>query len=293
MTKSIFPPWDFSTWTDVDDRVRGGSSTSHLEPVHLKSHGGSAASDKPTGAKFFGHLGTSQSALWQPHTLLMADIDTLGGAGFASQRYRFGPEPLHLPRTAYKGIKLTVHPSASSRSESPSTSTGPRANKFTLVLKTTLNTRPPSRPKVPPQPEPASLSYEASFTPSKALETEVVHLAFDDLKVVYRGREVPKDDPRWQPFHPEKIYELSLMCRSDFGDQKGDFELVVGDITGWEKDDVKVSVGGKGGSQWRVISWARAVWATLGAIVVGFWIWAKGAADGKIALPDEEKDPLI
>ena len=62
MTKSIFPPWDFSTWTDVDDRVRGGSSTSHLEPVHLKAPSGSALSDKPTGAKFFGHLGMPVSA---------------------------------------------------------------------------------------------------------------------------------------------------------------------------------------------------------------------------------------
>ena len=227
--------------------------------------------------------------------MLMADIDTLGGAGFASQRYRFGPEPLHLPRTTYQGVTLTIHPS-SSASEVSSTSSSPRANTFTLVLKTSLNTRPPSRPKTPPQPDPASLSYEASFTPSKQAKdaAEVVNLAFDDFKVTYRGREVPKHDPRWQPFHSEKIYELSLMCRSDFGGQKGDFEVVVGDIAGWEKDGNAAAVAGADdASQWRVVSWARSVWGALSAIVVGFWIWAKGAADGKIALPDEEKDPLI
>lgn len=70
MTKAIFPPWDFSTWTDVDDRVRGGSSTSHLEPVHLDSDD---QSDKPSGAKFWGHLGKSRVAisvfrLWSERT---------------------------------------------------------------------------------------------------------------------------------------------------------------------------------------------------------------------------------
>ena len=226
--------------------------------------------------------------------MLTTDIDTLGGAGFASQRYRFGPEPLHLPRTTYKGVTLTIHPSSSSSSKSVTTSETPRASSFTLVLKTTLNTRPPSRPKTPPQPEPASLSYEASFTPSKKDGPETVKLAFDDFKVTYRGREVPKDDPRWQPFHSEKIYELSLMCRSDFGGQKGDFELVVGEIAGWEKSDSrKTASGTDDGWRWRAANWVKTVWETLKAVVAGCFAYLRGGSEGRIALSDEEKDPLI
>ncbi len=57
--KSIFPPWHFTTWTAMDDRVRGGSSISHLDPVEVSLS--SRADDKKpktvTGARFWGHLG--------------------------------------------------------------------------------------------------------------------------------------------------------------------------------------------------------------------------------------------
>ncbi|KAL4930131.1 CIA30 family protein [Aspergillus undulatus] len=52
-------PWSSTEWTSSDDRVRGGSSISHLEP----------SADK-------------RSALFKG----ILDIKTLGGAGFASQR---------------------------------------------------------------------------------------------------------------------------------------------------------------------------------------------------------------
>ncbi|RFU73032.1 hypothetical protein TARUN_9227 [Trichoderma arundinaceum] len=50
-------PWDSSLWVTSDDRVRGGSSQSHLSVIN------------PEKARFYGHL----------------DTKTLGGAGFASQ----------------------------------------------------------------------------------------------------------------------------------------------------------------------------------------------------------------
>lgn len=204
----------------------------------------------------------------------MQDIDTLGGAGFASQRYRFGPTPLHLPPLEYKGISIKVHPDTQFSNKHT-------ANTFTLVLKNTLSTKPPSKPKTPPQPEPdpASLSYEASFT---VTESETVHLEFKDFKATYRGREVKKDDPRFRPFHSEKIYEISLMCRSDFGGQKGDFGVIVESIRGLRKEEDK-GLGGNG-----VVS---VVWALFS----GVWIWFVNLLKGeqRIALSDEEKDPLI
>jgi hypothetical protein len=55
-THTIFPSWDFPYWTDVDDRVRGGSSTSHLEPILIESDLSGSEKGK-TAAKFWGHLG--------------------------------------------------------------------------------------------------------------------------------------------------------------------------------------------------------------------------------------------
>lgn len=209
----------------------------------------------------------------------ISDIDTLGGAGFASQRYRFGPRPLSLPPLQYRGITLKVQPDRPSISSSKPH----RAEIFTLVLKTTLPTSPPSKPKNPPSPEPASLSYEISFTPSSALSTQRFDLDFDDFKAVYRGREVKRDDPRYQPLHTEEIYELSFMCRSDFAAQKGDFSVIVHSLEGWKKD--KVAKGERGG----LVGVLSAIWVGLVA-----WVWSFfSGTEGRIALHDEEKDPLI
>ena len=48
----VFPPWDVEHWKDVDDRVRGGASQSHLESVSVSVKGG-----KEQAARFWGHLG--------------------------------------------------------------------------------------------------------------------------------------------------------------------------------------------------------------------------------------------
>ena len=47
---TVFPPWHFDRWTAVDDRVRGGASVSHLEPVKVNGQ---------TAARFHGTLGES------------------------------------------------------------------------------------------------------------------------------------------------------------------------------------------------------------------------------------------
>ena len=155
------------------------------------------------------------------------DIDTLGGAGFASQRHIFGPLPLHLPALSYRGISLSIAPDA--------TSTTPTAHTFTLVLKTTFNPiPPPHHPKTPPSPEPAALSYEASFAQPDGHKS--VNIRFGDFKAMYRGKEVGRDDSIYQPLHSEKIYEMSLMCRSGFGQQKGEFGVVVLGVSGWAKE---------------------------------------------------------
>ncbi|KAJ5288845.1 hypothetical protein N7478_001875 [Penicillium angulare] len=73
--------WSQDDWTSSDDRVRGGSSISHL-----------SASSSSLEAKFHGTL----------------DIKTLGGAGFASQRTT---GDLDWDLSLYDGIELVLGPS--------------------------------------------------------------------------------------------------------------------------------------------------------------------------------------
>lgn len=73
----LFRPWDCSLWTASDDRVRGGSSISHLTV------------SSPTQAIFHGNL----------------DTKTLGGAGFASQRTK-GDLALNLSHAT--GLQLVL-----------------------------------------------------------------------------------------------------------------------------------------------------------------------------------------
>lgn len=75
------------------------------------------------------------------------------------------------------------------------------------------------------------------------------------------------------------------MCRSAFGNQKGDFEMIVESIAGWRKDGKEV--GSRDG-------WAASIWTRICAVWTGItaWVWAK-RSEGKIALHDEEKEPLV
>ncbi|KAH7339849.1 hypothetical protein B0J17DRAFT_377360 [Rhizoctonia solani] len=95
----IFPPWRISDWETVDDRIRGGKSTSVLQE-------------------------RDEDGIWFCGTL---DITALGGAGFASQRFRFSNKLLRLPRSGYQGLRVKLLPQ-------PIALLNPR--EFTLVLNT-------------------------------------------------------------------------------------------------------------------------------------------------------------
>lgn len=56
----IFPPFDApSSWRAVDDRVRGGASVSHLEPIYESSYKDEGEKEKARqiGVRFWGELG--------------------------------------------------------------------------------------------------------------------------------------------------------------------------------------------------------------------------------------------
>lgn len=179
----------------------------------------------------------------------------------------FGPRPLHLPRLQYNGIYINVVPDTT---QSATVDKPDAPSDFTIVLKTNLRSKPPSPPKTTPSPDPASLSYEANFTapsPSSHVagspQPKTFSFGWDDFKAVYRGREIDRNDPRYEVFDPGAIYEFSLMCRSGFGKQEGDFGVVVLEVGGIKKDSKP-----RDGCLQAVTGWFRGLWAKEGGVAL-------------------------
>ncbi|KAF4446421.1 complex i intermediate-associated protein 30 [Fusarium austroafricanum] len=171
--------WDSGQWTASDDRVRGGSSISHL-------------TTHPTQATFYGHL----------------DTKTLGGAGFASQRTK-GDLALDLSDT--EGLRIDLGCGSSKQT-------------FTLNVKDTIpEKRPDGRDE-------AGVSWEVDF--KAPTEGGILFMSWDEFKPTYRGREVK--DPK--PLKLNDIKRISLMARSFFDKQDGDFKLTVNWIAAVKKD---------------------------------------------------------
>ncbi|KIO30357.1 hypothetical protein M407DRAFT_155587 [Tulasnella calospora MUT 4182] len=181
------------------------------------------------------------------------DTKTLGGAGFASQKYRFS-EPLNLDSARYSGLRFKLvscdfnydSKSSSSSSASSATRYSP-PNEFTITLTTVP--LPHQKPK-------SRVTWESHFeVPQKTgegdswaqVQTFKLDLPFESFSPVYRGRPVPgarsqppqvgddgqsmqylleEDSEDERPvFNTEHIYEFGLMCRSEFGKQEGQFCL--------------------------------------------------------------------
>lgn len=119
------------------------------------------------------------------------DIDTLGGAGFASQRTR--GENLCWDLSSYDGIELQV---ALKHSDN---------NIYTFILKDEISSNGEVK---------STLSWEYDFQPSKSSpfsDRDLVAFRFQwsDLKPTYRGRE--KKDAR--PLKVDSIKRMSIMIR--------------------------------------------------------------------------------
>ncbi|KAB5590705.1 hypothetical protein CTheo_5853 [Ceratobasidium theobromae] len=153
--------------------------------------------------------GISVSQLYQPKDDFgvwfngTLDATTLNGAGFASQRYTF-PEPLDLSNKEFSGIRLSIEPR-----------TDPSQNftEFAFLL----NTEPVVRNSQGVVE--SRVLWEAVFNNSSPL----VELGFDSFRAMFRGR--PVEPP--PVLDTSNIYDLSLMCRSNFGKQAGPFKLHV------------------------------------------------------------------
>ncbi|PWW78902.1 NADH:ubiquinone oxidoreductase complex I intermediate-associated protein 30, partial [Tuber magnatum] len=170
-------PWGLNEWTEQDDTVRGGSSTSTL----FIPPGG-------VRAAFSGNL----------------DTKTLGGTGFASQRTT-GECIWDL--SEYQGIELFVKPGSI------------KTYSFNIkdLLPDTYIVNGTVR-------ENSTLEYEATFTPSgdPSSDGERIVLPFGKFEATYRGR--PQNGTK---LNLSNIRRFSLMVRSFFGSQEGEFRLVI------------------------------------------------------------------
>lgn len=232
----LTPPavaWNASSFKAVDDRVRGGSSTSQVAVVEDGKEGEGELN-------FSGFLGEqveqSHKVAQSTNTDLTpySDTLTLGGAGFASQQYNSssGAFPITLDGNQHDGLSLRVRrpaQPANTTATQPGGGKGP-VTQYNLNLYTT---EPQQRPDGRNY---SSVVYEADFNvtvpdaeyaddgASRRSEKPALvsfDLPFSSFKPTYRGR--PADDA--EPLDPAKITLWSLMARSNFSQQSGPFEL--------------------------------------------------------------------
>ncbi|GAA5905669.1 uncharacterized protein JCM6883_005405 [Sporobolomyces salmoneus] len=242
-------PWP--RFHPVNDTIRGGKSESSFN-----------VSSSRNVATFSGLL----------------DITALGGAGFASQSTTYSPR-LSLPPSTYSGLSLSLSLPTSSHSpkdeeekfEKPS-----KPTKFVLILK---NTKPPTRPDGRRE---SVTSYEFEFDVeelgrSGSYEDEKdgrvvvqVEAEWNEFKATYRGRPQP-DAP---DLDPSDIYELSFMCRSNFGQQAGRFSL---DVVSLSAIRYRRRSGG-------LVDFAKRIWNSIAAWVSEVKTWITRRRDGSVRL---------
>ncbi|KAI8936307.1 hypothetical protein NX059_006725 [Plenodomus lindquistii] len=173
------------------------------------------------------------------------DITTLGGAGFASQRTT--GEDRSWDFSAYDGlhIQLGKHD----------------GKKYTLTLKDQI------LPLMADGREQSTISYEYVFSNAGAGGLFVPWHAF---KATYRGKE--KKDAK--PLNTKSVKRWSIMMRSFFGSQQGDFSLEIKSVKAVKQSaDLEKGVVAGAGEPW---SWKNSNLVGLGLILSSTWAvsWA-------------------
>ncbi|GES66294.1 CIA30 family protein [Aspergillus terreus] len=177
-----------------------------------------ASDDQVRGGSSYSILDCNPSS---PTALFHGNLDThtLGGAGFASQRTT-GDRTWNLADD--DGLELDI-----GRSDGKT---------YTITLKDTI---PPKRSDGRDE---STLSWEYDFR----ADNEKIFVKWSEFKPTYRGRE-QKDA---KPLDLENIKWISLMMRSFFDTQEGDFFLEVHSIAATrtavyqdDSDDEWVSIG--------------------------------------------------
>ncbi|KAL1791999.1 hypothetical protein ACET3X_009750 [Alternaria dauci] len=183
------------------------------------------------------------------------DITTLGGAGFASQRTTGENRTWDL--SAYDGIYLDI---------------GKHDGKnYTLTLKDEI------LPLMPDGREQSSVSHEYDFESQNKLG---LFVPWHAMKPMYRGREV--EDPK--PLDTKSVKRFSIMMRSFFGTQEGDFDLTINSIKAVAQphDVEKRTIGSGNNTREEPWSWKNSNLVGLAVILGSAWViswgycWWKG-----------------
>lgn len=206
--------WNASDFTNVDDTVRGGSSTSKMTVVTSSA----GCDEEDVGSiDFSGFL----------------DTTTLGGAGFASQSYMNVIPGEPIDATSFEGLRLIGRrlpldsdPGRANTSY-PGGGKGP-VTSYVINLKTVAPSYGPDGRRQ------SEVVYEWNIQLGDAKEKAIndgalfdVRSSWTDFHPTYRGRPAP-DAP---PLDPSKIKEWSIMARSDFGVSSLPFEWLSNGLT--------------------------------------------------------------
>ncbi|XTI88520.1 CIA30-domain-containing protein, partial [Cenococcum geophilum] len=173
--------WIPSDWTAGDDCVRRGKSQAG------QSHFDCSPSD--SNACFYGQL----------------DIQTLGGAGFASQRTTGDDRSWDV--SGYDSIQLDTGEADKKR--------------YTFIIKDKLLQMNPGNGR-----EQSTISYEYDFSISSKMANSngtFIFIPWKDFKATYRG----KEEKEVSALDRKKIKRFSTTMRSFFSDQEGPFPLPI------------------------------------------------------------------
>jgi hypothetical protein len=157
-----------------------------------------SSDDRVRGGASQSHLSISGSTARFHGNL---DITALGGAGFASQRTTGEDRTWDL--SAYDGIYLSLGKHD--------------GKKYTLTLKDEI------LPLMADGREASTISYEYDFSSTSKKE---LFVPWHAMKPTYRGKE--KDDA--EKLKTGNVKRFSIMMRSFFGTQEGDFDLTIKEI---------------------------------------------------------------
>ncbi|MBW0474038.1 hypothetical protein O181_013753 [Austropuccinia psidii MF-1] len=154
---SVNKPWKINDWIEVSDSVRGGASSAKLSLLN--------PSNQSAGVRFQGNL----------------DTKALGGAGFASQAYRY---PMEIENDKFNAFFIEIYPVNSSVTT---------LQTFSFIVKDIpIGSTPDGKPT-------PSLSYEYKFQApkSKNPQGDLEHLVqfkipFTALQAVYRVSSINK-----------------------------------------------------------------------------------------------------
>lgn len=212
--------WTVNDFMNVDDTIRGGSSSGKMEIVQSSSPQSIQSPTTSKEDKNYSEISKQRSSSTQSSDVGSIDFTgfldttTLGGAGFASQAYShpFPGQPITNDRFA--GLRLTGRRlQASSEQNSveqknPGGGKGP-VTEFILNIKTeTPKKRPDGRRE-----SQVVYEWQIDLSPFSIDGFFDVEASWKEFKPTYRGKPV-EDAPK---LDSSKVKEWSIMARSEFG----------------------------------------------------------------------------